>query len=109
MAKPKRRMVSPGIYVSGDPPYGQLELDVPELLEHLGLEDTEDNRDMLVDLGEMACQQAGLTTKATLIEHTHKHICPGHHEAGHPKPWQHRGKRKQCSLGKRAFCPSCAS
>lgn len=102
-----KRQLSKGIYISGQPPHRKLELDIPELLEHLGIEDTEANRDMLVELGQQACEQAGLVCDTTVIAHSHKHNCPGNHD--HAYAWLHSGKRKDCKLPRNSHCPAHSS
>lgn len=98
----ERKRLSEGIYVSGAPPYMQIELDMPELLKHLELPDTPDNRTMLLQLGESACLAVGLGVTELVAEANHKHHC-------HGSIWLHPGRREDCKLPRKAFCPRCSS
>lgn len=105
--KPKpagMKQLSPGIYVAGNPPHARLELDVPELLQHLGLADTEENRDALIELGETTAREAGILCQEAKVGHNHKHLCPGHGAL-----WLHEGQRKKCKTPRKAFCSACKS
>lgn len=110
MSNPKQQNrieLTTGIYIRGTAPHTTLELDMPELLEHLELEDNNENRETLMQLGQQVCRAAGFKCEQTIIGHSHKHNCAGSHPSAYT--WRHEGKRKDCKLPRNSFCPACSS
>lgn len=99
-----RKEMSPGISVVGDAPYAQLEIDIDLLLKRYELDDTEENRQMLIDTASSACQDGGVAITETIVGKNHKHFCPGHQAN-----WLHVGAAKDCKLARRLHCPPCKS
>lgn len=93
--------ISPGLYLNDK---NELEVDVPEWLAHHGIEDTEENRDICVEMMEQQFQKLGVTNETTSVKHTHHHRCP---RCG--RRFVHDGKRVKCPLEKKTFCGSCNS
>jgi hypothetical protein len=58
-----RRQLAPGIWEDTE---GALHLSIPEILQHFGLEDTQQNRDRMMDLAkELLAEQL---PKAKIVE-----------------------------------------
>lgn len=94
------KKLAPGIYVVND----KIQVDIPEILVHMGYEDTEQNRDLCVEVAEKTFRKLGIITPKTTVLHRHHHRCP---RCG--KRWEHDGKLKKCGLGKCAMCGRCNS
>lgn len=100
-----RRPLGVGIYMVGEPPNAQLEIDIPCLLDHLEMKDTPEIRQSIIEWAEQACTEQGVAVSETLTEHHHhKHFCPRHRAN-----WLHAGTPDSCKQPKRLMCPACQS
>lgn len=94
------KKIGAGLYMEGD----QLHVDIPEMLKELGFEDTEENRDLCMEVAEKALRETGLVSKTATSTYTHIHHC-----LMCKRKFEHEGKRKKCKLPKGTFCPRCNS
>lgn len=87
-----------GIYIEN----GTMRFDIPEMLKSMGIEDTEANRDLMVEKAKKAATDAGLITPETTIKHVHQHRC-----VSCRNDWEHAGLRTKCILPKYSQCRNC--
>lgn len=80
----------------------KLHFDIPEILQGLGLPDTEANRNLAVEVAAQTAVDAGLLLPGAKVEHTHLHRC-----VSCRSDWKHDGKKVKCMLPKYAQYPNC--